>query len=121
MNYYPTSVANAVNNAFDPPATYSDDDAAYVVDCNATAPAHGVTINGTTFIINALDMILNTGTDDDGNTICTSGINDGGDDIISDLYVLGDTFQKNAVIVFDVGASEMRFAPHESYASNDPY
>ncbi len=29
--------------------------------------------------------------------------------------ILGDTFLKNVVAVFDVGASEMRFAPHVNY------
>ncbi|KAJ5123649.1 hypothetical protein N7448_009746 [Penicillium atrosanguineum] len=75
LNYYPTSVADAVNAAFDPPATYSDDE----------------------------------------------GIDDGGDDSSEDLYILGDTFQKNVVTVFDVGAVELKFAPHEDYTSNDTY
>ncbi|KAJ5573962.1 uncharacterized protein N7459_008389 [Penicillium hispanicum] len=121
LNYYPTSIANAVNDAFDPPATYSDDEGAYVVDCNATAPTHGITIGGTTFTINPLDMILYTGTDDSGNDVCISGIVDGGDDSSEDLYILGDTFQKNVVTVFDVGAGELKFAPHEDYTSNDTY
>ncbi|KAJ6113918.1 acid protease [Penicillium sp. IBT 18751x] len=121
LNYYPTSVANAVNAAFDPPATYDDDQGAYVVDCNATPPAHGITIGGTTFTINPLDMILYTGTDDSGNAVCISGIDDGGDDSSEDLYILGDTFQKNVVTVFDVGAGELKFAPHEDYTSNDTY
>ncbi|KAJ5088737.1 acid protease [Penicillium angulare] len=121
LNYYPTSIADAVNAAFDPPATYSDDEGAYVVDCNATAPAHGITIGGTTFKINPLDMILYAGTDDEGNDVCISGIDDGGDDASEDLYILGDTFQKNVVTVFDVGAGELKFAPHEDYTSNDTY
>lgn len=68
-----------------------------------------------------LDMILYAGTDDEGNAICITGIDDGGDDSSEDLYILGDTFQKNVVTVFDVGAVEMKFAPHEDYTSNDTY
>ncbi|KAJ5621692.1 hypothetical protein N7528_006475 [Penicillium herquei] len=98
-----------------------DDEGAYVVDCDATPPTHGITIGGTTFTINPLDMILYAGTDDDGNSICISGIDDGGDDDSEDLFILGDTFQKNVVTVFDVGAVEMKFAPHEDYTSNDTY
>ncbi|KAJ5630926.1 acid protease [Penicillium longicatenatum] len=121
LNYYPTSVADAVNAAFDPAAVYSDDEGAYVVDCDATAPTHTITIGGTAFTINPLDMILYAGTDDDGNAVCISGIDDGGDDSSEDLYILGDTFQKNVVTVFDVGAVEMKFAPHVDYTSNDTY
>ncbi|KAJ5884359.1 hypothetical protein N7504_011931 [Penicillium tannophilum] len=121
LNYYPTSVADAVNAAFSPAAVYSDDEGAYVVDCDATPPTHTITIAGTAFTINPLDMILYAGTDDDGNDVCISGIDDGGDDSSEDVYILGDTFQKNVVTVFDVGAVEMKFAPHVDYTSNDTY
>ncbi|EED14968.1 aspartic-type endopeptidase, putative [Talaromyces stipitatus ATCC 10500] len=114
LNYYPTSMANEINAAFSPPATYSADEGAYVVSCNATAPKHSITIGGTEFIINPLDMILNV-----GNNTCISGIIDGGSNASEDLYILGDVFQKNVVSVFDVGAVEMRFAPHVNYTSND--
>lgn len=116
LNYYPTSMANAVNAAFSPPATYNDTQGAYVVDCNAAAPAHTITIGGTEFTISPLDMILYAGDD-----LCISGIDDGGNDASEDLYILGDTFQKNVVSVFDVGAAEMKFAPHVNYTSNDTY
>ncbi|KAJ5949353.1 hypothetical protein N7454_000937 [Penicillium verhagenii] len=121
LNYYPTSVAAAVNAAFSPAAVYSDDEGAYVVDCDATAPTHTITIGGTTFTINPLDMILYAGTDDDGNAVCITGIEDGGDDATEDTFILGDTFQKNVITVFDVGAVEMKFAPHVDYTSNDTY
>jgi aspergillopepsin I len=110
-----------VNALFIPPAVYSEDDGAYIVDCNAKAPSLGIKINGTTFGINTLDMILLAGTDANGNDICISGIDDGGSNPSVDVYVLGDTFQKNVVSVFDVGAVEMRFAAREYYPSNDPY
>jgi aspergillopepsin I len=65
-------------------------------------------------------MILFAGTDADGNDICVSGIDDGGNDISGQsIFILGDTFQKNVVTVFDIGAVEMRFAPNEFYPSND--
>lgn len=110
-----------MNAAFSPAAVYSDDEGAYVVDCDATPPTHTITIAGTAFTINPLDMILYAGTDDDGNDVCISGIDDGGDDSSEDVYILGDTFQKNVVTVFDVGAVEMKFAPHVDYTSNDTY
>lgn len=96
MNYYPTPFADAVNAAFIPPAVYSDDQGAYVVDCKAKAPSHAIKINGTTFMINPLDMILLAGTDENGNDVCISGIDDGGDDLAEDVFILGDTFQVSA-------------------------
>ncbi|KAF7712948.1 Acid protease [Penicillium ucsense] len=121
LNFYPTEFANQVNAAFNPPAVYDSSQGAYVVDCHAKPPKHGVTINGKTFHINPLDMILDAGTDSNGKKLCISGITDGGSSSTQDLFILGDTFQKNVVTVFDVGAAEMRFAAREYYKSNDHY
>ncbi|KAG9239992.1 aspartic peptidase domain-containing protein [Calycina marina] len=121
LNYLPTSISDAINKAFIPPAVYEDDEGAYIVDCKAKAPTFGITIGGTTFYTNPLDMILLAGTDDDGNDVCISGIDDGGNDDVKDVFILGDTFQKNVVVVFDVGAAELHFAAREFYPSNDAY
>jgi Eukaryotic aspartyl protease len=121
LNYVPTSIANEINNAFSPPAVYNAEDGSYIVDCKAKAPSLGVTIAGKVFYTNPLDMILLAGTDANGNDICISGVDDGGDDATADVYILGDVFQKNVVSVFDIGATEMRFAAREFYPSNDPY
>ncbi|KAJ5721159.1 acid protease [Penicillium malachiteum] len=93
-------------------------DGTYRVACNATPPTHGVTINGNTFTINPLDMILPYGQDYDDKEICFTDITDGGDDVHEDIFILGDTFLKNVVAVFDVGAVKMRFAPNVEYNSN---
>jgi Eukaryotic aspartyl protease len=58
-----------------------------------------------------LDLIL-----DAGDGTCISGIDQG-----SAPYILGDTFQKNVITVFDVGGVELSFAAHEDYTSNDTY
>lgn len=120
LNYLPTPFADAVNAAFDPPAKFSEDDGAYIVECDAVAPSFGIMINGTTFLHNKLDMILPAGTDDKGKEICISGVDDGGDEA-DDVFILGDTFQKNVVTVFDVGAGVLKFAPRVNYTSDDPY
>lgn len=39
---------------------------------------------------------------------CLIGPQDGG----SGPYILGDTFMNNVISVFDIGASEIRFAAH---------
>lgn len=120
LNYLPTALADAVNAAFDPPAVFSDDEGAYVVDCDATPPSFAIVINGTAFFHNPLDMILPAGTSR-GKEVCISGIDDGGDDLEEDVFILGDTFQKNVVTVFDVGAGVLLFAARENYTSDDPY
>jgi Eukaryotic aspartyl protease len=120
LNYFPTSAANAFNAAFDPPAVFSDTDGFYYVDCNAKKPALDIIIGGTKFDTNPLDLILYLYTDANGKDVCQSGVNDGGS-VPGQPQILGSTFLKNVVAVFDVGAGEMRFAAHEHYVSNDPY
>ena len=105
--YLPTGIADAVNALFVPPAVYDSNQGAYAVDCSAKAPTFGVTIGKQTFYINGLDMILPS-----GNGTCISGVNDAG---TGGLSILGDVFLKNVLAVFDVGASEMRFAAREFY------
>jgi len=95
LMYVPSDVATAINALFTPASPDGQ-----TVACNATAPAVGVKIGGKTYSINPADMILPNG---DGT--CISGIQGG-----SAPYILGDTFMKNAVVVFDVGAAELRFA-----------
>lgn len=120
LNYFPTAVADAIAAAYVPAAVYSDDDGVYIVDCDAVAPGFGLTINGTTFWTNPIDMIILAGTDDEGNDVCISGIDDGGSDFEEDLFILGDTFLKNVVAVFDIAAVELQFAAREYYVSNNP-
>lgn len=106
--YLPSGLAAEVIRQYDPPGAFSEYFGADVVYCDATPPAFGVTINGTTFQINATDLILQPALEDN---ICIAGIQDGGEG----PYILGDVFLKNVIAVYDVGASEMKFAAHESY------
>ena len=121
QNFVPTSIATAINNAFSPAAVYNQQLESYIVDCNATAPRLGFNIAGTVFDINPLDMIILDGTDAQNNDVCVTSVTIGGDADTGGFYVLGDAFLKNVVSVFDIGATEMRFAAREFYPSNDPY
>ena len=104
--YLPTGIADAVNALFDPPAVYDAGYGAYLVDCAAKAPEFGAEIGDQTFFIKGEDMKIPVpGTDE----ICASGISDAG----SSMSVLGTVFLRNVLAVFDVGASEMRFAARE--------
>ena len=108
--YLPTGIANAINALFVPPGVFNDYQAAYSVDCDAVVPSLGIRIADETFYINPVDMILPVG---DGT--CITGVDDGG----QGPYILGDVFLKNVIAVFDVGASQMRFAAQEFYDSED--
>ena len=106
FSYIPPAAADTVNYQFKPAPFYRDPNGIYVINCNAVPPQFGVKIGMETFYINPKDMIINEG----GR--CVSGIaatSQGG------LSVLGHSFLKNVVAVFDVGANMMRFAARENY------
>ena len=105
--YLLTAIANAVNALFVPPPIYNSTIGAYVVVCSAKAPRFGVTVGKQTFYINGLDMILFS-----GPGTCESGVSGAG---LIGFSILGDVFFKNVLAVFDVGASEMRFAAMKIY------
>ena len=105
LTYVPTGIADAVNALFDPPAVKNN--GYYAVNCSAKAPEFGVVIGAQTFYINGQDLMTPTSVDG----TCASGISDAG----SGMSVLGTVFLRNVLAVFDVGASEMRFAAREFY------
>ncbi|KAF2232966.1 acid protease [Viridothelium virens] len=108
--YLPDELAIDINEAFEPSAEYVEDEGAFFVDCQATAPTFGVNINGTTFNVNPVDLIFQSEVDPTTG-LCLTGIQAGGEG----PFILGDVFLQNVVAVFDVGAAELRFAPHEDY------
>jgi hypothetical protein len=103
LNYLPSTTAKIINSLFSPKATLSN--GAYVVNCNAKAPAFGVKIGGKTFVTNPQDMIFA----DEKSGSCVSAIQDGGS---SGPFILGDVFLNSVVAVFDVGAAQIRIATH---------
>ena len=105
VNYLPQTTANEVNALFDPPATYDPQIGYYTVDCNAKAPEFGVRIGPEIFYVNPLDNIIRL-----GSSLCITGIQATGRGGNS---ILGHVFLKNVLAVFDVGASQMRFAARE--------
>lgn len=108
LNYFPTAISSAINAQFGPSTECDPTQGVCFVDCDATVPKVGVTISGRTFYINPQDLILDVGI---GDNTCITGIYDGG----QGPYILGDVFLKNVLAVFDVGASQMRFAAREFY------
>ncbi|KAG9571630.1 hypothetical protein KCU71_g151, partial [Aureobasidium melanogenum] len=107
--YAPTDVAAALAAAFSPPAVLSSSYGLYIVACNATVPLFGVTISKKVFYINPLDLIIDT-----GEGFCVTGVQDVG----AGMAIIGDTFMRNVLTVFDVGAAQVRFSARECQLSN---
>ena len=104
-------MAAAVNSLFQPPGIFSTDAQAWYVNCTAIPPDFAVVIGGRSFPINPADMIL-PAADSAVAGLCPSAITDGDVPGLEGLYNMGTPFLKNVVAVFDVGATEMRFARH---------
>ncbi|RAL00010.1 pepsin-like aspartic protease [Aspergillus ibericus CBS 121593] len=105
FSYLPAAVVNPVNALFSPPAVYNKDLGVSLVDCDAQAPAFGVVIGNQTFYHRGKDLIYNT-----GEGYCAS-ILVASETVALDgmvLNILGMSFMKNVVSVFDFGANEMR-------------
>ena len=103
----PPETAYAINKLFNPPAYIDGSLGEFVVNCASKPPRFGISIANHTFYVNPKDLIIKN---DDGT--CITGITEGG---YNQPTVLGDVFLKNVLAVFDVGASEMRFAAREFY------
>ena len=105
----PSKMASDIFALYDPPASFVPEQGGYFAPCDAAVPELSVVIGGHPFRISAADMLLQSQTiSSNGSTLCLVGVADGGEG----PYILGDTFLNNVVAVFDVGASEMRFAEH---------
>lgn len=107
FSYLPTAVVEPVNAIFDPPATFDDLSKLYVVDCNAKAPVFGLQLGNQTFYHNPADLIQRI--DDE---LCVSALAAMEDARVGDITVsiLGVSFLKSVVAVFDFGKDKMRFA-----------
>ncbi len=107
--HLPVDITHAFAAQFDPPAIYNDASGQYMVPCNATVPPFGVIIGSQTFFMSDEDLVQQQEKLDlysDGIMYCLLGLVDGS----VGPYILGDVFMNNVLSVFDIGASEMRFA-----------
>ncbi|KAK3627714.1 hypothetical protein LTR56_019059 [Elasticomyces elasticus] len=106
LMHMPHEMARRVNDAFKPPAKYDAKVGEYLVRCNAKPPSFAMNIGGKTFPIKGEDLILSASAT---NGHCLVGIKGSN----GPHYILGDTFLKNIVAVFDIGQGQMHFAPHD--------
>lgn len=106
----PADLAEAINSAYDPPATYLWMYGAFFTKCNARAPILAVVMHGARFYINPVDLVFQDLVDP-LTGLCMTGIASGG----TGPYILGDVFLTNALAVFDTGRSQMRFISRQFY------
>lgn len=109
--YLPDKAADYLASQFVPPARFNRASGTYTTACASDAPRFGVIVKGRTFWVNPVDMVNFDGVDERGARSCTVAVQRMGD---GDA-VLGDTFMKNVVVVFDLGANEVRIAGREVY------
>lgn len=104
-NVFHQKAADAINALFVPPAVFNTTTGRYVVACDAKAPELGISIGGQVFYHNPEDMILEYG------DLCLSAVQGS----LSDVLILGASWLKSVLAIFDVGASEMTFVSRPYY------
>lgn len=106
LMYLPDKLVDYIASTFSPPAFINPYNGLYVAGCTSKAPRFGVIIAGKTLFVNPVDLLNPMGSE-----FCMMAIQRqlGGD------AVLGDSFLKSVLAVFDVGIHEMRFAGREVY------
>lgn len=103
-------IAAEINKKYSPPGIFDLNHYQFQLPCNSTPPKVAVRIAGRDFFIDPRDLVepVEQGNYKNQTGFCVSAFQKGyGAD-----NLLGDAFLKNVVAVFDVGATEMRFAPH---------
>lgn len=107
---FPDRIADYIASLFVPRAVYAG--SSYLVPCSATAPRVGVIIAGKTFFVHEQDL-MNKGPGavrSGRGGLCTLAVLPArGSDLI-----LGDSWLKGVLAVFDIGENEMRFAGREN-------
>lgn len=111
LTYLPTPFIRSLAAAFSPPATYNSSTGVWETSCDASTsgtPSFSIRIAGTDFPFAPQELLLTDAVGRDAKTgKCLLGVQGAGE---KGPYILGDTFLRGKVVVFDVGGSEMRFA-----------
>ncbi|KAF1953788.1 acid protease [Byssothecium circinans] len=125
--YFPDDIADRIASLFVPKAVFAENSNTYLVPCSAAPPRVGVVVAGRSFYVHPDDLMNKApgavggggvvgGSDGGGvrfgeGRMCTLAVQrrGGGD------AVLGDSWLKNVLAVFDLGANEMRFSGREEY------
>ncbi|KAJ4984316.1 eukaryotic aspartyl protease [Stagonosporopsis vannaccii] len=115
--YLPDRIADYIASLFVPRAVFNAQAGLYIVNCSATAPRVGVNIAGGTFYIST-DDLMNRGAGAVGGPANGAGL---GQCVLAiqpsmgGASVLGDSWLKNVLVVFDLGGNKVRIAAREVY------
>lgn len=112
-NVLPPSLVTLFYEAFDdtPQPVDIHGGTMFAAPCDAGVPNFGVQVGGQVFeMTKEATLVSRLNTTVNGTLVCGLGIQPG----IEEAGALGDTFLSSVVAVFDVGASEMRFAQRGS-------
>lgn len=115
-NILPPSIVDMFYSAFSTPPLLVDigGSSMLATACDADVPSFGVQINSQIFNMTAQDIIVSSmNTTVNGTLLCGLGIQPG----VEEAGALGDPFLSSVVAVFDIGASEMRFAQRAAETS----
>jgi aspergillopepsin I len=114
FSYIPSVVVEAIKAAWSPPLrpVVNAPPGMFLAPCDSTPPKIKLNFNGRSVEINGQDLFVNQGplgTRPEKGKLCTIGIGGGQGFVGEGLSMMGGTFMKSLVAVFDVGAAEMRF------------
>ena len=115
--YLPDEIADYIASLFQPAAQLNPNTQLYIVDCDAAAPRVGVTLGGQTYFIST-DDLMNKGSGAVGGTMNGAGR---GECVLAiqqaagAAAVLGDSWLKNVLVVFDLGENKIRIASRGEY------
>ena len=113
--YLPDNIADKIASLFNPPAMFNADTGTWVVACDAAAPRVGIVIAGQSFYINEDDLMnrgpgavggLEAGAPEGMCVLATQRAGGGN-------CVLGDSWLKGVLVVFDLGENEIRVVGRE--------
>ncbi|KAH6629155.1 hypothetical protein C7974DRAFT_311766 [Boeremia exigua] len=115
--YLPDRVADYIASLFVPRAVFNAQSGLYIVSCSAVAPRVGVTIAGVTYFVSD-DDLMNRGS----GAVSGPGTGAGTGQCVLAIQptmggaaVLGDSWLKNVLVVFDLGGNKVRVAAREVY------
>jgi hypothetical protein len=113
----PSNISDAYAKQFNPEAVFNIFTGEYWALCHSEVPDFGLIIGGKMFMMEKEDLLLQgrqMDWDDNGIMYCCLGVGNG----LQGPYILGETFLDRVLTVYDVGASEMRFASRTEKAMN---
>lgn len=103
--YLPPPTAHLLASLFEPPAIWDEEEGLFLVSCQALAPSFAVQIGGVVFPVEKQDLLLDEQREDE---YCQAGFTAGELASGIGIGILGDVFLRNVLVVFDVGAAQIR-------------